>query len=165
MVDHFTGALPTDVLIVGSVPINRSRLRADMFSDFPHSLFPSWARGAYNANMPGILAMLARVFPGPIIWHSSTFIKLQNQSQQDTANQFVSVVNAVVGCAVRRHPRFIAVDLWDLQQTHLDLYADFIHHPGFISQRAVRRMLFALQMYPNVTGRACHKEGSLIQVT
>ena len=98
------------------------------------------------ANFTSIALVLLRAFPGLVLWHSYPALDMARHMgpRPFDINACFSRINDAISCAVsdatlqRAFLRLRFVDLRPLQQSRLHEYADFIHHPGEISERIVR---------------------------
>ena len=140
----------SDVLVVGSIPINVSHFRSidgDSKAQL-HICGPKFAEANAVANLTSIAMVLLKAFPGTILWHSYPALDMARHvgPRPFDINSCFARINDAISCALdtpmlRASARIRFVDLRPLQQPRVHQYADFIHHPGELSEHAVRMLV------------------------
>ena len=92
--------------------------------------------------------VLLKAFPGTILWHSYPALDMARHvgPRPFDINSCFARINDAISCALdtpmlRASARIRFVDLRPLQQPRVHQYADFIHHPGELSEHAVRMLV------------------------
>ena len=149
----FAEAKDTDILVLGSTPCNTTHFQligGNSLAAF-RTAGPQHADASIHADHAEIIRMLLRVWPGLIVWHSFPHLRMSLDTSGHVAadwdlNQCYSAIDARLRCATRLFTdRVRFLDLRGVQRLRESEYADFIHHPGALSEVAVA-MLFRLLM-------------------
>ena len=147
----FSGYNASDVLVVGSLPINITHFKAIGGSSFSslEKAGPAFAAANAAADLPMLEQMLVHGFPGAILWHSYAYVDMARHTGDrsfDFNHCFDRISNATA-CALSRGragagpSRMHFVDLRALERSRLSEYADAIHHPGKLSEAIVKELV------------------------
>ena len=142
LLKKFNGSKPNDVLIISTPIVNSSSYPGNMmnFSGFFEKIVKSqqsFVNGPISAHKT--LEILTTVFPGAIIWLPYPYYTGNNGLVEEANNFTRAVIESF--CS----ERIIFLNTFTLLKENSNLYSDFIHHPGKLSDMVVHAIFSTLK--------------------
>jgi len=155
----FAGAKPTDVLVMGSIPVSGRWLwqNGGFINGKMMESGPIFVDAILHARLRDIVHLVQKVFPGAILWHSYAFPNqtVAHRRAAGDARPYVLFLNSALRCMTAGEGRVAFLNWERFQSRHLGQYQDDIHHAGFLSQHIVAHMLSLLPPTGAATDSVC----------